>query len=330
MQYRKFGSTELMVSEIGFGAWAIGGNAKVGNTPIGWGRADDDTSKKAILAALDAGINFFDTADFYGLGHSERILGDVLKENKSVVIATKVGHRNIDEKISLDYSKEYILKACEESLRRLQRDVIDYYQLHSARMQHLQQGECIEAMELLKQQGKIRYWGLSINTFSPDDEADFLMEKNLGDGFQLVFNLINQLAINTIKKANKNGYGIIARMPLQFGLLTGKFTAETRFEKDDHRNFRLTPEIIQSTLKVLEERVWPIAEEEHLAKTQLALSFILSFKEISTIIPGIRTPEHVAQNTDGLKSLSTENLKFLQSLSETDWKQVITLMQKQG
>src|SRR5690348_11065350 len=124
MQYRKFGSTELMVSEIGFGAWAIGGNAKVGNTPIGWGRADDDTSKKAILAALDAGINFFDTADFYGLGHSERILGDVLKENKSVVIATKVGHRNIDEKISLDYSKEYILKACEESLRRLQRDVI--------------------------------------------------------------------------------------------------------------------------------------------------------------------------------------------------------------
>lgn len=330
MQYRKFGNTELTVSEIGFGAWAIGGNAKVGNTPIGWGKADDATSRKAILAAIDAGINFFDTADFYGLGHSEKILGDVLKENKSAIIATKVGHRNIDEKIVLDYSKEYIVKACEESLKRLQKDVIDYYQLHSARMQHLEQGECIEAMELLKRQGKIRYWGLSLNTFSPDEEANFLIERNLGNGFQLVFNLINQLAINTIRKANKNGYGIIARMPLQFGLLTGKFTVDTKFEKDDHRNFRLTPEIIQSTLKVLEEKVWPIGVKEHLNKTQLALSFILSLKEISTIIPGIRTPEHVVQNTTGLKSVSRENLELLQSLSERDWKQVVELMQKQG
>lgn len=330
MQYRKFGSTELVVSEIGFGAWAIGGNAKVGNTPIGWGRADDATSKKAIHAAIDAGINFFDTADFYGLGHSEKILGEILKQNKSVIIATKVGHRNIEEKIVLDYSKQYIIKACEESLKRLQRDAIDYYQLHSARMQHLQQGECIEAMELLKQQGKIRYWGLSLNTFSPDEEAGFLIERNLADGFQLVFNLINQIAINTIKKANKNGYGIIARMPLQFGLLTGKFTAETKFEKDDHRNFRLTSEIIDSTLKVLEEKIWPIAEQEHLTKTQLALSFILSFKEISTTIPGIRTPEHVVQNTTGLKFLSRENLGLLQSISETDWKPVVELMKKQG
>ena len=330
MQYRKFGNTELTVSEIGFGAWAIGGNAKVGNTPIGWGRVDDATSKKAIHAAVDAGINFFDTADFYGLGHSEKILGEALKENKSVIIATKVGHRSIDEKIVLDYSKQYILKACEESLKRLQRDVIDYYQLHSARMQHLTQGECIEAMELLKQQGKIRYWGLSLNTFAPGEEADFLIGKNLGDGFQIVFNLINQLAINTIKDAYKNGYGIIARMPLQFGLLTGKFTAEAKFEKDDHRNFRLTPEIIQSTLNVLVEKVWPVAQKEHLTKTQLALSFILSFEEISTIIPGIRTPEHVLQNTTGMKSLSKENLEFLQSISETDWKQVVELMQRQG
>jgi aryl-alcohol dehydrogenase-like predicted oxidoreductase len=330
MQYRKFGNTALTISEIGFGAWAIGGNAKVGNTPIGWGKADDETSKKAIHAAIDAGINFFDTADFYGLGHSEKILGEVLKENKSVIIATKVGHRNIEEKIVLDYSRQYILKACEESLKRLQRDVIDYYQLHSARLQHLQQGECIEAMETLKQQGKIRYWGLSLNTFSPDEEANFLMERNLGNGFQLVFNLINQLAINTIRTANKNGYGIIARMPLQFGLLTGKFTAETKFEKDDHRNFRLTPEIIQSTLKVLKEKVWPIGEKEHLNKTQLALSFILSFKEISTIIPGIRTSEHVEQNTTGLKTLTKENLELLQSLSETDWNQVVELMHKQG
>lgn len=330
MQYRNFGNTELTVSEIGFGAWAIGGNAKVGSTPIGWGEADDNVSVKAIHAALDAGINFFDTADFYGLGHSEKILGEVLKGNQSSIIATKVGHRNIDEKIVVDYSKEYILEACNESLRRLQRDVIDYYQLHSARMIHLQQGECIEAMELLKQQGKIRYWGISLNTFYPGAEANYLMERNLGDGFQLVFNLINQKAIDVIKNAAENGYGIIARMPLQFGLLTGKFSANTKFEKDDHRSFRLTPEIINSTLEILEKKAWPLAEEEHLTKTQLALSFILSFNEISTVIPGIRTPEHVVQNTEGLRQLKKENTEFLQSLSETDWKHIMELMEKQG
>ena len=329
MHYRKFGNTELMVSEIGFGAWAIGGNARVGDVPIGWGVVDDETSKKAIHAALNAGINFFDTADFYGLGHSEAVLSEVLKD-RDILIATKVGHRNIDEKIVLDYSKSYIVKACEESLKRLRREVIDYYQLHSARMQHLHQGECIEAMELLKQQGKIRYWGLSLNTFHPDAEANFLIERNLGDGFQLVFNIINQKAIDVIKKAAAKGYGVIARMPLQFGLLTGKFSAETRFEKDDHRSFRLTTEIMERTLKVLGEKVWPLVNEEKINKTQLALSFILSFEEISTIIPGIRTPDHVIQNTTGLKQLKKETVDFLQSLAETDWKNVMELMEKQG
>ena len=197
-------------------------------------------------------------------------------------------------------------------------------------MQQLEQGECIEAMQLLKQQGKVRYWGLSLNTFYPDAEADYLMEKNLGDGFQLVFNLINQRAIDVITKAYQNGYGIIARMPLQFGLLTGKFSSQTHFASDDHRSFRLTPHIMQSTLKVLEEKVWPVAENEQLTKTQLALSFILSFKEISTIIPGIRTPEHVIQNTSGIKTLTEQNKRFLQSLSESGWTNVVEMMEKQG
>jgi aryl-alcohol dehydrogenase-like predicted oxidoreductase len=263
------------------------------------------------------------------LGHSEKVLGEVLTD-EDVVIATKVGHRNVDEKIILDYSQSYIVQACEESLKRLKRDAIDYYQLHSARMQHLQQEECIEAMQLLKQQGKIRYWGLSLNTFHPDAEANYLLERNLGDGFQLVFNIINQKAIDVIKKATANGYGIIARMPLQFGLLTGKFSAAAKFEKDDHRSFRLTTEIIERTLKILEEKVWPFADEEQINKTQLALSFILSFKEISTVIPGIRTPEHVIQNTTGVKRLKNETIEFLQSLADTDWKPIVELMEKQG
>jgi aryl-alcohol dehydrogenase-like predicted oxidoreductase len=329
MQYRKFGITDLVVSEVGFGAWAIGGAAKVGDTPIGWGDADDTISKKAVYAALDAGITFFDTADFYGLGHSEQLLGEALKNNREVVIATKVGHRNIDEKIVLDYSKEYIVQACEESLKRLKAEAIDYYQLHSARIEHLQNGDCIEAMELLKGQGKIRYWGLSLNTFHPQAEADFLIENKAGDGFQLVFNLINQRALATIEKAAANGYGIIARMPLQFGLLTGKFSAQTYFAKDDHRSFRLTPEIIQQATELLKEKVAPVGIKEGLHLTQLALSYILSFSQISTIIPGIRTEEQVAKNTQRLKQLSDVDKGFLQLLS-AEWEPIVQLMERQG
>lgn len=330
MQYRKFGDTDLRVSEIGFGAWAIGGNAKVGDTPIGWGVADDATSEKAILAAVDAGINFFDTADFYGLGHSEELLGKVLKNYPDAIIATKVGHRNINEKIVLDYSKKYILKACEESLRRLRKDRIDYYQLHSARMEHLQQGECIEAMQELVHQGKVRYWGLSLNTFHPGPEAHYLMQYKAGNGFQLVFNLINQRALDLIKEASREGYGIIARMPLQFGLLTGKFSSSTQFAGDDHRSFRLTSGIMGKALNILEQKIWPLAERRGMSKTAYALSFILSFPEISTIIPGIRTPEHVRQNTEGLSIPDPEEVAFLRSLAFEDWKLVMDMMEKQG
>lgn len=330
MEYRKFGNTDLEVGEIGFGAWAIGGNAIIGQTPIGWGKADDTTSDKAIRAALDAGITFFDTADFYGLGHSEQLLGKALKGNPNAIIATKVGHRNINDSIVLDYSKEYIINACEESLKRLDRETIDYYQLHSARLPHLQNGECIEAMELLKREGKIRYWGLSLNTFDPAPEADYLMENKVGDGFQLVFNIINQRAYDTIKKAGEKGYGLIARMPLQFGLLTGKFSTGASFSKDDHRSGRLTPDVLQQALLFLEDKVWPVAGKENLTKTALSLSFILSCSQISTVIPGIRTPEHIAQNTTGLQNLPTESFEYLLSLSQTDLLPLMDLIEKKG
>jgi aryl-alcohol dehydrogenase-like predicted oxidoreductase len=319
-----------MVSEIGFGAWAIGGNPSVGTTPIGWGEVDDKVSTAAIHAAFDAGINFFDTADFYGLGHSEELLGRVLKGNDEAIIATKVGHRNVSNTIVLDYSKEYIISACEESLKRLNRNTIDYYQLHSARMKHLEQGGCIEAMETLKQQGKIRYWGLSLPTFQPDEEANYLMFERLGDGFQLVYNLINQRALKVIKTAGEEGYGVIARMPLQFGLLTGKFNSFTRFSTDDHRSFRLTPDILQNSLKVLEEKVWPLAAAERISKTELALSFILSLEEVNTVITGIRTPEHVIQNTKEPRNLQDIHLRYLQSLADQDWKSILEQMEKQG
>lgn len=329
MRYRQFGKTDLRVSETGFGAWAIGGGAMIGNTAIGWGEVDDALSKKAIYTALDQGINFFDTADIYGLGHSEEILGATLKGRQDVIIASKVGNVARDGQFTTDYSPDYMVQACEESLRRLQRETIDYYQLHTARIKDLESGAVIGVMDKLKQQGKIRYWGISLNTFEPHTEADYLMNLNKGDGFQLVFNLINQKALSLIEAASKKGYGVIARMPLQFGLLTGKFDTGVEFADNDHRKGRLTPEVVEASNTYLRP-VWDLCAKYNCTKTELAMSFILSHKEISTVIPGIRTPEQAIQNTTGLFQLTLEELDQIHQLGTTGFRTLMELIRKQG
>lgn len=323
MNYRKFGNTDLLVSEIGFGAWAIGGPAMAGDIPIGWGDVDDTISKKALLKARDQGINFIDTADFYGLGRSENLIGEVLSQDSESIIATKVGHRlDKEENIAMDYSKKHILSSCEASLRRLKRECIDFYQLHTAKVSDLENGESIEALERLKGEGKIRYWGVSLNTFDPHPEAEFLFTKNLGDGFQLVLNILNQEALPIIKKAALTGKGVIVRMPFQFGLLTGKFTKDTRFALDDHRKFRLPPDLLSKFIDALEQ-VWPLAEKYGISKTQLALSFILGYQGVSTVIPGIRTPEQAIQNTRKTVTLAKEDQVLLESLYLSEFKTLI-------
>jgi aryl-alcohol dehydrogenase-like predicted oxidoreductase len=329
MQYRKFGNTDLLVSEIGFGAWAIGGGAMIGNTAIGWGDADDATSIKAIHAGLDAGINFFDTADIYGLGHSESLLGKIIGERKDIVIATKGGNVSRNEQFTFDYSKEHILKACEESLVRLRRDTIDYYQLHTARMQHLQNGECIEAMQQLQQSGKIRYWGISLNTFELLPEAGFFLDNKIGNGFQLVLNLLNQKALPLLKKSSADGYGVIVRMALQFGLLTGKFDTIADFSSNDHRKNRLTKQVIDTSNNALNP-VWALCEKYSCTKNQLALSYILSYTEVSTLIAGIRTSEQVQLNTTGLFQLEKPDMLMIEQLGQTDFISVMDLILKQG
>lgn len=329
MQYRKFGDTDLLVSEIGFGAWAIGGGAMIGKTAIGWGDADDAISVAAIHTALDAGINFFDTADIYGLGHSEDLLGKTIGMKKDVVIATKAGNVSRNDQFTVDYSKDHILKACDQSLKRLRRDMIDFYQLHSARIQHLENGECIQAMQQLQRQGKIRYWGISLNTFDPLPEAEFFIENKIGSGFQLVLNLLNQKTLPLLKKSSENGYGIIVRMALQFGLLTGKFDKEVNFSDNDHRKNRLTKEVIDGSNKELKP-VWGLCEKYNCNKTQLALSYILSYPEVSTIIAGIRTAEQVQLNTTGLFKLDETDRALIEGLGQTDFKTVMDLIQKQG
>lgn len=325
MNKRKFGKTDLLVSEIGFGAWGIGGPAMVGDIAIGWGDVDDTTSIKALQKSFDLGVNFYDTADFYGFGHSEELVGKVFGNRDDVIIASKVGHRVENNEILLDYSKQHILNSCNKSLKRLKRDRIDFYQLHSAKLNHLEDGQCIEAMEELKREGKIRYWGISLNTFNPYPEADFLIERNLADGFQLVLNIINQRSLKLIQNANKYDYGVIARIPLQFGLLTGKFNKETRFNKNDHRYFRLEPKFLSDMLDAMED-VWHLVEKYKVDKTTFALSFILNHAGISTVIPGIKTPQQSEKNTKPLITIDEDDMNLLHQLFDAKFDKLIDKM----
>ena len=328
MKERQFGNTDLTVSEVGFGAWGIGGPAMAGDVPIGWGNVDDSISIKSLKTAVDRGMNFIDTADFYGLGHSEKLIGSTFGNSSEVIIATKVGHRLAkDKSIYLDYSKDHILKACDESLKRLDREVIDYYQLHSAKLEHLEKGECIEAMEELKEKGKIRYWGISLSTYNPFPEAEFIIKNKLGSGFQLVFNVINQRALSLLDMVTNNGFGIIARMPLQFGLLTGKFDANKKFQENDHRQFRLKPEVLERAIDELGE-VWELCDNYEISKTALSLSFILSFPQISTVIPGIKTPAQAIINSTDLIKLYKDDKNYLIELYETKLKHLLDFIEE--
>lgn len=330
MQKRAFGKTDMQTAVIGFGAWAIGGPAFAGTMPIGWGDVDDETSEAALLRSYELGINFFDTADLYGLGHSEALVGKVFGHRKEVLIATKVGQRvGNDGAVFLDYSKNYVLKACEESLKRLKRETIDFYQLHAARMPHLLNGECLEAMEILQSQGKIRYWGLSVNTYEPNEEAIWMMDRGLGHGFQVVLNILNQRAISMIRTAGQKGYGIIVRMPLQFGLLTGKFSRATTFGKDDHRNFRLPPEVLAAAFDILDP-VWKRLQHYRVSKTTLAMSFILSHPEVSVVIPGIKTPQQAERNTGELVRFSQADMDYLHGLYPDTLDPFMRLMRSNG
>src|SRR5205085_12613993 len=166
MQQRSLGNTGIRVSEIGFGAWAIGGAAEASGTPLGWGRTNDDESLAAIRRARDLGVTFFDTADSYGFGRSESLLGIVLsRKRQDVVIATKVGvTRSADTALRKDCSKQHIFSAIDGSLRRLRSDYVDLYQAHNPTIEQLRREEIQEAMERLQEIGKVRYWGISIST----------------------------------------------------------------------------------------------------------------------------------------------------------------------
>lgn len=295
MQYRTLGRTGIRVSEIGFGAWAIGGSAEASGVPIGWGRSSDDESLAAIRRARDLGVTFFDTADSYGFGRSESLLGIVLsRHRKDVVIATKVGvARNSTGDLRKDFSKQHIYHAVDGSLKRLRSDYIDVYQMHNPTIDDLQRGEIQEVMEQLQDDGKIRFWGVSISTVQEGLE---IVRRGWGHTLQVLYNVLNQApADELLPLAKERGFGVIARVPLASGLLTGKYRQGATFPADDIRQSFLTSRRL-SEVKQRVDEVKAIVGGAARSIAEGALRFVLANDAVSTVIPGARNARQVELN----------------------------------
>jgi aryl-alcohol dehydrogenase-like predicted oxidoreductase len=295
MQYRPLGSTGIRVSEIGFGAWAIGGTADASGTPLGWGRTSDEESLTAIRRARDLGVTLFDTADSYGFGRSESLLGIVLSRFRNdVVLATKVGVvRTSEGALRKDFSKQHIFHAVDGSLKRLRTDFIDLYQAHNPTIADLQREEIQEAMDRLQEIGKIRYWGISVSTIEDGIE---IVNRGWGYALQVLYNVLNQApATDLFPVAKKKGYGIIARVPLASGLLTGKFRTDTVFAADDIRQSFLTARRLEEVMPRVDD-VRSIIGGSARSLSEGALRFVLADENVSTTIPGGRNPRQVEMN----------------------------------
>lgn len=302
MEYRTLGNTGIRVSAIGFGAWAIGGTAEASGMPLGWGRANDDESLAAIRRARDLGVTFFDTADSYGFGRSESLLGIVLsRRREDVVLATKVGvvRSTTTAQLRKDFSRQHILHAVDGSLKRLRTDYIDLYQLHNPTIDDLRREEIQEAMERLQETGKIRYWGVSVSTV---EEGLEIINRRWGYTLQVLYNALNQApAAELFPLAKERGYGIIARVPLASGLLTGKYRQNAVFPSDDIRQSFLTPKRLEEVTQRVDE-VRSIIGGTARNISEGALRFVLADDAVSTTIPGARTAHQVEANVAAVEA----------------------------
>lgn len=314
MKYVRLGKNGPTVSTISYGAWGISGRD--------WGITDDDVSKKAIHAALDNGVNLIDTADVYGFGHSEKLIAQVLQERggkDKIIIATKAGnnfypflneHHNTTP-ANADYSRKHLIFAVEQSLKRLKRDYVDILQFHSPSTELLQNDEPWEALFILKEQGKIKYGGLSVQSFKETNQAFFLDEHNdVLDVIQVRYNLLEREAEKELfPKAIKYGIGVIVRIPLLFGFLAGKFTRESKFSENDHRKFNLSREKLDAYFDKLKAFDSFFENHSQHSMAQLSLRFCISHPACHTAIPGGKTAAQVVENVGAseLDFISYEN-----------------------
>lgn len=295
MKTRRLGRTGYDISEIGFGAWQIGGS---------WGDVSEDDGKKALNAALDAGVTFIDTADVYGDGRSERIIADVLKARGGTrpVVATKAGRR-LNPHISEGYNAGNLEAFVDRSLKNLEVEILDLVQLHCPPTEVYYRPDVFEALDGLKAKGKIRHYGVSVEKV---EEALKAIEYPGVSTIQIIYNIFRQRPHDLfLQEAARKNVGVIVRVPLASGLLTGKLSAQTVFAKEDHRNFNRNGEAFDvgetfagvpfdAALAAVDE-LKPLVPQD-VSMVQFALRWILEQKAVSVVIPGARNESQANTN----------------------------------
>jgi len=291
MKYRRLGKTNIIVSEIGFGGWGIGG---ITPGPTSYGPTDDTVSLNTLKRALEKGITLYDTSNIYGAGHSENLIGRAFKSKRDeVVIATKAGLTDYEN--PPNFSPSSIRKSLEESLIRLQTDYVDILQLHNPTEKTIRkQEDLLNLSEKLKQEGKIRAFGISVR--SPEDGL-LSIQLLKPDAIQTNFSLLDHRIIDCglIKSAQKANISIIARTPLCFGFLTGEFDSRTRFPSSDHRS-SWSPQQIERWVEAAQQMLSIRTTPKLQTPIQFALQFCLSFDSIASTLPGMLSEEEVLEN----------------------------------
>ncbi|HAF14190.1 MAG TPA: aldo/keto reductase [Blastocatellia bacterium] len=316
MKYRELGRTGWSVSAISFGTWAIG-NA--------WGEVDDKESLAALNRAVDLGVNFFDTADVYGDGRSERLLAQLKRDRKEeIIIATKAGRR-LDPHVAGGYTGKNITEFIERSLQNLETDTLDLLQLHCPPTEVYYYPELFSALDDLIEQGKIRNYGVSVQKVEEGIKA---LEYPNVQSVQIIFNIFRQRPAEIFfDMAKKHKVGILARVPLASGMLSGKMTAQTQFSQNDHRAYNRHGEAFDrgETFSGVDYRTGLQAIEElralvpeGMTMAQFALRWILMFDAVTCAIPGAKRPSQVEENifAGDLPPLSDEIMHAVRKLYE--------------
>lgn len=314
MEYRELGRTGYKVSAISFGAWAIGGS---------WGEVSDDESMASLHKAVDEGINFFDTADVYGDGRSERLLARLKQErSEEIFIATKAGRR-LDPHVADGYNRENLTAFVDRSLKNLNTGTLDLLQLHCPPTEVYYRPEVFAVLDDLVKEGKIRHYGVSVEKV---EEALKAIEYEGVKTVQIIFNIFRQRPASLFfREAKARQIGILARVPLSSGMLTGKMTPNTQFSPDDHRRFNRHGEAFDrgetfsgvsydTGLAAVEEVRALVPDNATMA--QLALRWILMFDAVTCAIPGAKRPQQVEDNARAadLPPLSEDDMAKLRDI----------------
>jgi aryl-alcohol dehydrogenase-like predicted oxidoreductase len=328
MNYRELGRTGWKISEISFGAWGIGGDA--------WGKTDDAESMRSLNRAVDLGVNFFDTADVYGDGHSERLIARLRRErSEKIIVATKAGRR-LQQQLASGYSRANLAAFVERSLKNLEMDALDLLQLHCPPSEVYEMPEVFGILDDLVTAGKLRYYGVSVEHV---DEALRAIQYGGVQSVQIIFNMFRlKPSDRFFDEARARRVGILARVPLASGLLSGKMRADSTFAAQDHRNFNRHGEAFDQgetfsgvdyatgleAVETLRPLVPPGA-----SMAQLALRWILMFPAVTAAIPGAKNEKQVEDNVraaelpalsdDAMKAVRATYDRYLRTAIHSKW-----------